>query len=430
MGTIKTPFTRLAAGISIGFGLMLMGFLTTGALLIPIKVMAIHPEGYAASYGLVAGISAFFALISNPIGGAISDRSTVSFGRRRLWILLGSLLGSLCIMYIYYAKTVLGVVIGWSAAQFFFNFSWAAYTALIPDQVEESKRGTMSGIFGILMPLFLTLGMILIQILNNTTDFVKFATFAAIGIIGPVISLFLIKEGKVEFVKKNNNSTGSFVEKITKIYPSPKKFPEFTWALFSKFLLMLGYCSMFYLTIMLGARMHMDSAQITSTYANIMIFGNIFTVIASLFGGVLSDKVRKQKIFLYISSVILAIGILLYLIPNVNAFYVAAIVCAIGGGCFMAVDTAMVARVLPNKEDTAKDFGIMNVANTLPQSIVPAIGPLLLAIGGWNFFFIFLALMPIIGMLTIMPIPEIGKRLKHERVLETNKLTDMQEVSM
>ncbi|PGU07359.1 MULTISPECIES: MFS transporter [Bacillus cereus group] len=426
METIKTPFTRLAVGISIGFGLMLMGFLTVGAILIPLKVMAIDPKGYAASYGLVAGVSAIFALIGNPIGGAISDRSNVTFGRRRLWILLGSLLGSLCIMYIYFSKTVLGVVMGWAAAQFFFNFSWAAYTALIPDQVEESKRGTMSGIFGILLPLFMTLGMILIQIMNNATDFVKFTTFAAIGVIGPVISLFLIKEGKVEFVKKNNNNTGSFVEKITKFYPSPKKFPEFTWALFSKFLLMLGYCSMFYLTIMLGDRMHMDKEQITSIYANIMIFGNIFTVIASLIGGVLSDKIRKQKIFLYISCVILTIGILLYVIPSVQAFYIAAIVCAIGGGCFMAVDTAMVARVLPNKDDAAKDFGIMNVANSLPQSIVPAIGPLLLSIGGWNFFFIFLALMPIIGMFAIMPIPEVGHKLKSERELETNKLGDIQ----
>ena len=118
METIKTPFTRLAVGISIGFGLMLMGFLTVGAILIPLKVMTIDPKGYATSYGLVAGVSAIFALIGNPIGGAISDRSNVAFGRRRLWILLGSLLGSLCIMYIYFSKTVLGVVMGWAAAQF------------------------------------------------------------------------------------------------------------------------------------------------------------------------------------------------------------------------------------------------------------------------------------------------------------------------
>lgn len=421
METIKTPFPRLAAGIVIGYGMMIMGFLTTGALLVPIKVMAIDPNGYAVSYGLVAGVSAIFALVGNPIGGAISDRSTVAFGRRRLWILLGSLIGSLSIMFILFSKTVTGVVIAWSAAQFFFNFTWAAYTALIPDQVEESKRGTMSGIFGIIMPVFMTLGMILVNVIVHATDAVKFTTFACISIIGPIISLFFIKEGKVEFAKKRDNK--SLGEKISKIFPSPKKYPEFTWALVSKFLLMMGFCSSFYLTVMLGGRMHMDPAQITSTYSIIMILGFAFTIITSLLGGVLSDKVRKQKIFLYISSVIITIGILIFIIPSVKAFYIAAIVLNIGGGCFMAVDTAMVARVLPNKEDTAKDFGLMNVANCLPQSIVPAIGPLLLSIGGWNFFYIFLAVMPILGMFTIMPIPEVGHKLKSERKVQTVKRT-------
>jgi MFS family permease len=420
METIKTPFPRLAAGIVIGFGLMLMGFLTTGALLVPLKVMAIDPKGYAASYGLVAGVSAIFALIGKPIGGAISDRSTVAFGRRRLWILLGSLIGSICIMCILFSKTILGVVIAWSAAQFFVNFSWAAFTALIPDQVEESKRGTMSGIFGIIMPVFLTAGMILINIIVHATDAVKFTTFACICAIGPIISLFIIKEGKVELVKKSDNR--SFGEKISNVFPSPKKYPEFSWALFSKFLLMMGYCSSFYLTVMLGNRMHMSPAKITSTYSIIMIMSFVFTAITSLVGGVLSDKTRKQKIFLYISSVIIAIGIALYVIPNVKAFFIASIVISLGGGCFMAVDTALVSRVLPNKQDTAKDFGIMNVANTLPQSLVPAIAPLLLSIGGWTFFYIFLALMPIICIFTILPIPDVGHKLKSEREPETNIL--------
>ncbi|HAX53672.1 MAG TPA: MFS transporter [Lachnospiraceae bacterium] len=418
MKTIKTPFPQLAAGIVIGFGMMLMGFLTTGALLVPIKVMAIDPNGYAVSYGMVAGVSAIFALIGNPIGGAISDRSTVAFGRRRLWILLGSLIGSICIMYICFSKTILGIVIGWSAAQFFFNFTWAAYTALIPDQVEESKRGTMSGIFGMIMPVLMTLGMIMLNVMSHASDTVKFTTLACISIIGPVISLFFIKEGKVEFVKKNDNR--SFGEKISGIVPSPKKYPEFTWAWFSKFLLQLGFCSMFYTTVMLGARMHMNPTQITSTYSILMILGFAFTIITSLLGDILSDKVKKQKIFLYISSVIISIGIVINIIPSVKAFIIAAIVTNIGSGCFMAVDTALVARVLPNKEDTAKDFGLMNVANCLPQSIVPAIAPLLLSIGGWNFFYISLAIMPLLGMLTIMHLPEVGHKLKCEREAEIN----------
>ncbi|SHO52467.1 MFS transporter [Anaerocolumna xylanovorans] len=418
METIKTPFPRLVAGIFIGYGLMLMGFMTTAALLVPLRVMAIDPKSYATSYGLVAGVSAFFALIGNPIGGAISDRSNVAFGRRRLWILVGSLIGSFCIMCVLFSKTVLGVVIAWSASQFFFNFSWAAYTALIPDQVEESKRGTMSGIFGVIVPVFMTAGMILINVIVNATDAVKFTTFACIGVIGPIISLFIIKEGKMEFVKKSDKI--SVGERLSRVFPNPKKYPEFTWALFSKFLLMMGYASSLYLTVMLGDRMHMNQVQITATYSTIMIIGFIFTAIASLAGGFLSDKIRKQKVFLYVSSVIITIGIVMYVIPNITGFFAAAVMISIGGGCFMAVDTAMVTRVLPNKKDTAKDFGIMNVANCLPQSLVPAIAPLLLSVGGWNFFYIFLALMPIIGIFTIRPIPEVGHKLKSEREVETN----------
>jgi MFS family permease len=151
-----------------------------------------------------------------------------------------------------------------------------------------------------------------------------------------------------------------------------------------------------------------------------MILGFAFTIITSLLGDILSDKVKKQKILLYISSVIISIGIVINIIPSVKAFIIAAIVTNIGSGCFMAVDTALVARVLPNKEDTAKDFGLMNVANCLPQSIVPAIAPLLLSIGGWNFFYISLAIMPLLGMLTIMHLPEVGHKLKCEREAEIN----------
>lgn len=91
----------------------------------------------------------------------------------------------------------------------------------------------------------------------------------------------------------------------------------------------------------------------------------------------------------------------------------------LGFGCFSAVDMALVARILPSKEDSAKDFGIMNVANALPQSIVPAIAPVLLGIGSWTFFYIFLAVCTILGMLAVKPLPEVGT----EKRAQTAELT-------
>ena len=48
---------------------------------------------------------------------------------------------------------------------------------------------------------------------------------------------------------------------------------------------------------------------------------------------------------------------------------------AIGGlgfGMYVAVDLALVADVLPNK-DNAKDLGVFNIASALPFSIAPAL---------------------------------------------------------
>jgi hypothetical protein len=70
---------------------------------------------------------------------------------------------------------------------------------------------------------------------------------------------------------------------------------------------------------------------------------------------------------------------------------------------------ALVTRILPNKADAAKDFGLMNVANALPQSIVPAIAPLLLHIGGWTFFYLSLSMCIVLSIVALKPLPEVGK---------------------
>ena len=78
----------------LGYGLMMVALMTPATLLLTFKMIEIDPDGYTSSYGLVAGIGAFFALIGNPLGGAISDRTINKFGRRRTWILLGPLVGA------------------------------------------------------------------------------------------------------------------------------------------------------------------------------------------------------------------------------------------------------------------------------------------------------------------------------------------------
>jgi hypothetical protein len=50
-------------------------------------------------------------------------------------------------------------------------------------------------------------------------------------------------------------------------------------------------------------------------------------------------------------------------------------------GMYAAVDTALVVDVLPDPDKPGKDLGVMNIANSLPQSLAPALGLLLLGVG-------------------------------------------------
>ena len=94
---VKTPFNRLVAGMLIGEVGMMMALLTPISLLLTLKFMELDPHNATTAFGMVTGAGALFAMFANPIGGAISDRTTLRFGRRRTWILIGSILGALCL---------------------------------------------------------------------------------------------------------------------------------------------------------------------------------------------------------------------------------------------------------------------------------------------------------------------------------------------
>ena len=408
-GQVKTPFGRLTFGIMLGYACMMVGLMTPVAMLLTFKVMEIDPNGYTSSYGLVAGVGAFFALIGNPIGGAVSDRTNIAFGRRRTWILLGPLFGCAALLWIGTASQIWQVMVGWCAAQFFFNFGMAAYTALIPDQIKEEKRGTISGLMGLALPIGIAIGMVLMMSMPHAATFTKWLFISMIGIVGPIISLFIIRDGKVE-IEKSMGAKTSMGEKLVKVFPSPRKFPDFSWAIGSKFLLMMGSCSSLYLTVMLVNRLSFTESQATTSIGTINLIGLVATALTSILGGILSDKYKKQKPFLYGSAFIILVVLLIYaFVPNYTAILIASILMGLGLGCFTSVDMALVTRILPNKEDAAKDFGLMNVANALPQSIVPAIAPLLLGIGGWTFFYLFLSVLVVLGMLALKPLPEVGE---------------------
>ena len=59
----------------------------------------------------------------------------------------------------------------------------------------------------------------------------------------------------------------------------------------------------------------------------------------------------------------------------------------LGFGTYMAVDVALVVDILPSEQDAAKDLGVINIANNVPQMLAPIINVFLIGICGYALLF-------------------------------------------
>jgi MFS family permease len=89
-----------------------------------------------------------------------------------------------------------------------------------------------------------------------------------------------------------------------------------------------------------------------------------------------------------------------------NGFLVGMAVGGLGFGVYTAVDLALVADVLPDSDNAAKDLGVLNIAGALPFSVAPGIAPAVLAIGGASYGVLYAVagVCAIIGAVAILPV--------------------------
>ena len=90
---------------------------------------------------------------------------------------------------------------------------------------------------------------------------------------------------------------------------------------------------------------------------------SVVLIAASLIGGRLSDRTGRRKIFVLAAAIVYGLAMFAVAISsNFNGFLVGMAITGLGFGVYMAVDLALVADVLPDADDTAKDLGVLNIA--------------------------------------------------------------------
>ena len=405
--SIPTATPRFIALYAIGYVGSYVALITPVVTTLALKIAELDPAGKETSLGLIAALGALVAIFANLLTGAASDRTRSRLGRRRPWIIGGALGGVVALFIVGFAPTLAVVAIGWALAQLTLNMVLAALQALLPDQVPLEQRARVSAVLGIAQQVSPVVGIGLAYGVQAAGLGIASMIFIP-GIVGAVLMILLavmIKD--VPHDEVSAFSVGGFVRSFA--IAKGKRY-DVAWTWFGRFFVILGFAvyttyQPYFITDRLGVA---PSDLILQQLIALLIFAGSLTVSAVLCGRA-SDRSGRRKPFVFAAAAIVAVALaMLALTDSLPAFYLAAVVMGVGIGAYFAVDLALITDVLPDKEHTAaKDMGIFNIANSLPQSVAPAMAPLFLAIGGggnYTALFIAGAALSLLGAALIAPI--------------------------
>jgi MFS family permease len=410
MSSELNPPRGFVAFYALGYVGAYVALITPVATTLALKVAELDPAGKEASLGLISAVGAFFALVTNPLAGALSDRTTSRFGRRRPFIAIGTVGGVIGLGVVGFAPSIPIALVGWAIAQIGFNLVLAALQALLPDQIPLSRRAKVSAILGISQQVSPLVGIgIAMGVMAAGASMGP--VFVIPGLVGAALLALLVV--KLPDAPLLTAPRFSWLEFAKGFRPTPGKAADFGFTWFGRFFVILGFAIYTtYQVYFITDRIGIDRANVTGVQLVAVLIFSVVLTASAVVSGRLSDRWQRRKVFVYLAVGVVSVGlVMLAFTSTLPAFFVAAAVMGVGIGAFFAVDLALVTDVLPDQEHAAaKDLGIFNIANTLPQSVAPAIAPWLLAIGGsgnYTILFLAAAVIALVGAAFIVPIKAV-----------------------
>ena len=381
-------------GISFFWGAML-------TLVLPNRIEELFPGDKDRILTLVASGGAAVATVSQVFFGAWSDTSRNRFGRRRPFLLVGTLGACVTLLWFPGARTLLALLAVFLMIQFWINVGSGPYQGLMPDRIAATKHGTAAAWMGAASIIGRIGGPLAASLLlrPNSTDWL--GTRAAwldgwgdnrglslltlvfiLVLLGAMIAtLFSARETPLPR-SSHGVSIGATIMGIVRVPLRP--YPSFVWLLISRLGIMLGvytvtFCLLYYIRDTLGFK---DEGESLGILTNFLLISTVTGIIGTIPAGVVSDKIGKTPILFFANGICMASGLAFALSHDLKWAYLAAGIFGAGYGAFAAVDWALACNLLP-PDAPAKYLGIWGISDTLSQVIAPLLaGPLAFWING------------------------------------------------
>ncbi|MFI2124523.1 MFS transporter [Streptomyces sp. NPDC020299] len=238
-GTVSPPAAAARAGALLPVALVAAYYGTYIAVMSPPTVSlalrvrdVVGEDQRVSTLSTVLSVGAFAAAIASPLLGALSDRTTLRFGKRRTWLVIGPLVGLTGLACIGLGGAVWLLVVGWVLAQAGWSGTLMAAQAVLTERIEPGMRGRVSGLMGPAMPV----GMVAATLLVSLLDFSPVLMLLVPGLIGVAGAVFLVA------VVPDTSTLPPFGprEFFSSFYVNPRRYPAYAWAFASRFLMFSG----------------------------------------------------------------------------------------------------------------------------------------------------------------------------------------------
>lgn len=389
------------------FGIFL-AILTPVMVSMQLKAQVLNPDNPAQVLAVVLPVGTIGAVIGNPLWGMLSDRTRTRWGRRKPWLLGGVVVLALGLAWVSVAPDIVILAIAWLVCQTGSNAAFAALVANFADNVPEQQRGRASSVLGLAQNVSILAGTYVAAWFAWSLPLV-FILPGLFGVLCVVVYVLVTPDRLPEQRPK----PFSFLTLVNTFWTNPIKNPDFGLAWWSRFLITLAsFLFTTFRLLYMEDHLGLSSADAVPAVATGVLIYTITLFVAIAISGWLSDVLHRRKVFVAGSTVLFGVGlVVLAFATDLSHFYVAEAVMGFAYGIYVAVDNALVVDVLPDPEKPGKDLGVINIANSLPQSVGAAIGLFLLGIGGGTQNYPVLlwgaGIIALIGAVVVLPIKKV-----------------------
>jgi MFS family permease len=432
--TIKTEDLKYHHYITINiYWLGLTTVSQTNGLIQPLLIQEfVGPEQQGTAYGNLRLYTLMVALLVQALAGMLSDRSTLRWGRRRPFILIGTLLNMVCLVALGASPSywfLFGVVM---LSQVASNTAHGAEQGLIPDLVPEDRRGLFSGVKSVmdLLPVIIVAitigpmiaagrmwGGILVEVgilflamvitmfvreepLREPPERLDWQPFGRLVAMTLVFMAVILGLGEiVEWIGQLVSGAGSLstlllvmgiagllamaTAVVAGVWTSARisiggeaarRHPSFSWWVVNRLAFLVGAINISgFAVYFLQARLGLEGEAAAGPASQLMMVVGILILLCALPSGWLADRIGRKRL-VALSGVVAAIGTLVLITsPNMTVIYVGGCIIGAATGTFFTTNWALGTDIVPKKE-AGKYLGISNLAGAGAGAVGAYIG--------------------------------------------------------